>query len=101
MPQAMIPRFRWLEHGAGEPPLLLLHGLMGEIDHWQPTLERLAPHCRALAPMLPIFDPGLRDISIHALAAWIVRLLDSLDIPRAVLGGNSLGGHVALEAALG
>ena len=30
-------RFRWLERGDGDP-VVLLHGLMGEIDHWESAL---------------------------------------------------------------
>jgi len=52
------PEFRWLERGEGEP-VVLLHGLMGEMDHWQPALESLGETCRAMAPLLPIFDPLL------------------------------------------
>src|SRR5207253_10566984 len=38
-------RFRWLERGDGEP-VLLLHGLMGEMDHWESTLDALGPYRR-------------------------------------------------------
>ena len=90
------PAFRWLEQGAGEP-LLLLHGLMGQMHHWDTVLDMLAPRCRPMALSLPMFDPALRDVSIEGLADHVLRFLDALDIPRAVVGGNSLGGHVALE----
>lgn len=90
---------RWLERGDGEA-VVLLHGLMGQMNHWEPTLEVLADICRAMAPSLPIFDPALAEVSIPELARHVVRLLDALEIRHAVIGGNSLGGHVALEMAL-
>jgi len=93
------PEFRWLERGEGEA-VVLLHGLMGEMDHWEPVLVRLGRHYRAMAPVLPIFDPLLTEPSLTALADHIVRGLDGLGIERAVVGGNSLGGHVALILAL-
>jgi len=93
------PEFRWLERGEGEP-VLLLHGLMGRMDDWDDVLDLLALACRPIAPLLPIFDPRLPEISIAALADHVASLLDALDIPRTVLGGNSLGGHVALALAL-
>jgi pimeloyl-ACP methyl ester carboxylesterase len=93
------PRFRWLERGDGEP-VVLLHGLMGEMNHWEATLEALADRYRALAPELPIFDPALAEVSVAALARWVRHLLDALEIPQTVVGGNSLGGHVALSLAL-
>ncbi len=92
---ARHPGFRWLEQGAGEP-VLLLHGLMGQMHHWDTVIEGLAPLCRPMALALPIFDPALRDVSIEGLSDHVLRFLDALDIPRAVIGGNSLGGQVAL-----
>ena len=38
--------FRWLERGEGEP-VLFLHGLMGRMDHWEVTLDRLSGRCGA------------------------------------------------------
>jgi len=93
------PEFRWLERGEGEP-VVLLHGLMGRMDHWEAALEHLGDRCRPMALSLPIFDARLGDVSISGLARHVARFLDALDIPRAVVGGNSLGGHVALELAL-
>lgn len=92
-------RFRWLERGEGEP-VVLLHGLMGQMHHWDDVLDEVAETCRALAPALPIFEPEVARPSIDALAGWVVDFLDALGIARAVVGGNSLGGHVALATAL-
>jgi pimeloyl-ACP methyl ester carboxylesterase len=98
-PEADGPPFRWLERGAGEP-VILLHGLMGQMQHWDAVLERLERGCRAIALDLPIFHRALREPSLDALARHVVDFMDALDIPRAVVGGNSLGGHVALRLAL-
>src|SRR5262245_18886785 len=73
---------------------------MGEQDHWQPVLEILGAACRALAPSLPIFDSAITEVSIAELGRHVVRLLDALEIERAVVGGHSLGGHIALTLAL-
>ena len=93
------PEFRWLERGEGEP-VVLLHGLMGRMDHWEETLEILGDGCRAIALSLPILEVDLPESSIEEIGRHVVRFLDAVDIPRAVIGGNSLGGHVALELAL-
>src|SRR5947199_346104 len=95
----MKSQHRWLERGQGEP-VVLLHGLMGQMHHWDDVLDELGGACRAMAPTLPIFDPGCVEPSIDVLARWVVDFLDALEIPRAVIGGNSLGGHVALATAL-
>jgi pimeloyl-ACP methyl ester carboxylesterase len=94
-----FPEFRWLERGEGEP-MLLLHGLMGRMEHWDIPLDLLADRCRPIAPALPIFDPHLAEASIAELARWVTSFMDALEIPQAVVGGNSLGGHVALAMAL-
>ena len=99
-PEPPGPPFRWLERGAGEP-VILLHGLMGQMQHWDAVLERLGSDCRAIALELPLFHRALREPSLEALARHVVGFMDAVDIPRAVVGGNSLGGHVALRLALG
>jgi pimeloyl-ACP methyl ester carboxylesterase len=91
--------FKWIERGEGEP-VLLLHGLIGRMDHWEDVLESLGDVCRPIAPALPILDTALREPSIGELVHFARDLLDALEIPRAVVGGNSLGGHVALALAL-
>ena len=93
------PEFRWLERGTGEP-VVLLHGLMGQMHHWDVVLDAVGAGYRLIAPTLPVFHPELREASVGALGRYVLRFLDALDIPRAVLGGNSLGGHVALRLAL-
>lgn len=93
------PTFRWFERGHGEP-VVLLHGLMGTMDHWDSTLEALAPMCRAMAPEVPILDEARAEASVEGLTHHIGALMDALDLPPAVVGGNSLGGHLALELAL-
>jgi pimeloyl-ACP methyl ester carboxylesterase len=99
MSKPACPRFRWMERGDGEP-VLLLHGLMGEMDHWESALERLSAFCRPMALELPIFDPALMDVSVSGLAAYVRRFMEALELSPAVVVGNSLGGHVALELAL-
>lgn len=98
-PEPEGPPFRWLERGGGEP-VILLHGLMGQMQHWDAVLERLEPEHRAIALELPIFHRALREPSLDALTRHVVDFMDALDISRAVVGGNSLGGHVALRLAL-
>jgi hypothetical protein len=73
------PEFRWLERGDSEA-VLLLHGLMGRMDHWEECLEILGDICRPLALTLPIFDPALAETSIPELGRHVRRFLDALEI---------------------
>jgi 2-hydroxy-6-oxonona-2,4-dienedioate hydrolase len=97
--QTAYSEFRWLERGDGEP-VVFLHGLMGRMDHWEQTLDAVQGACRAIALSLPILETDLPAASIEEVGRYVVRFMDALDIPKAVIGGNSLGGHVALEMAL-
>jgi pimeloyl-ACP methyl ester carboxylesterase len=92
-----------MQAGAG-PPVVLLHGLGASKASFLPTLGALAPHHRVIAIDLPGFGDsdkpigGAYDAAFFARA--VVALLDALELPRAALVGNSMGGRVALEVGL-
>ncbi len=87
--------------GEGEP-LVLLHGIGGELCVWEPVLDRLAESMDVIAVDLPGFGrsaslpPGTSPTPI-ALSQAVARLLDELDLESVHLAGNSLGGWVSLE----
>lgn len=89
--------------GAG-PPVLMLHGLGATKVSFLPTLAALAPDHRAIAIDLPGF--GDSDKPIRAaydapyFARTVIAVLDALEIDRAHLVGNSMGGRVALQVGL-
>jgi 2-hydroxy-6-oxonona-2,4-dienedioate hydrolase len=87
--------------GQGEA-LVLLHGAWGGAEmHWSRVWAALAQRFVVIAPELPgIGDdasPGLP--SFAAYAAWLVELLDALDVQRAWCLGNSFGAAVAWQLA--
>jgi pimeloyl-ACP methyl ester carboxylesterase len=94
-----VAEFRWIEAGAGLP-VLCLHGLFGTSEHWEQTVEALALRCRAMALTLPIFETPPDDLSVTGLRAHVEAFMDAERVPPAVVVGNSLGGHVALDLAL-
>ena len=90
--------------GTGEP-LVLIHGLGGELCVWEPVLDRLAAGHDVIAVDLPGFGPSAplpdgETPSPARLAGAVADLLDELGIDRAHVAGNSLGGWVALELAV-
>jgi pimeloyl-ACP methyl ester carboxylesterase len=89
--------------GAGPPDLLCIHGLVDTLEIWDRVAAALAERARvarydqrghgeSTAPP----GPTRRE----DLAADTVAVLDALEIERAVLVGHSLGGIVAMTAAL-
>ncbi len=87
--------------GARGAPLLLVHGAGGTHLVWPESLRAL-PGRRVLAVDLPGHGeaPGPGERTIPAYAAAVIRMLDALGVARAVVGGHSMGGAIALTLAL-
>jgi pimeloyl-ACP methyl ester carboxylesterase/putative sterol carrier protein len=84
-------------------PVLLLHGLGATKISWIPLLGPLSETCRLIAPDLPGHgesDKPAVNYSPRFFARVIRHLMDQLEVDRAVVVGNSLGGRIALELAL-
>lgn len=87
-------------------PLLLLHGFLGASDGWGDSLLRaLGARFRVVALDLPGHggsglpdDPDL--LTIPGVAGMLAGLLPRLGLSRAVWVGYSMGGRVALAAAV-
>lgn len=91
-----------VEAGKGAP-VVLLHGLGATKASFAPTLLALAPSYRVIAPdMLGHGDSAKPRVhySPETYARFAIDLLDALEIDRAHLVGNSLGGRTALEVAM-
>ena len=80
------------------PALVLLHGFTQTRQSWRRTIAALDGRYRAIAPDLP--GHGLlserRPASLAAVLAYLAALIDE---PHA-LAGYSMGGRIALHAAL-
>jgi pimeloyl-ACP methyl ester carboxylesterase len=88
------------QHRETTRSVVLLHGMFGGTGNWQPCAGYLARDWPVFVPDLPVFDMPSRQSVVEGLVDHVSRLLDERGIEKAVLGGNSLGGHVALQMAL-
>lgn len=85
-------------------PLVLIHGTSASLHTWDSLVNRMKSTKRLIRLDLPAFgltgaNPS-RDYSIEFQVMTIDSMLTKLDIKRAVLAGNSLGGLIAWNAAL-
>ena len=94
-------RLHYQDKGIGTP-LVLLHGFTSSTYSWKDVFEPLSKSFRVIAVDLKGFGfSGKPDgnYTRRAQAVLVARLLDHLKIEKAWLGGNSMGGEVALNFA--
>ena len=95
-------RLRYAVDGDG-PPLVLVHGLGGTIENWRALAPPLAAHHRVIVPDLPGHGrsaPLPKARHLDGLADAVLGIPDAEDARGAVWIGHSLGGVLALRAAV-
>jgi magnesium chelatase accessory protein len=99
-------RLSYLERGTaaeGTQTFVLLHGLMGSAETFQPLLAEMPRDSHIIALDMP--GSGLSDrrddlaASMPATAAFIEKFLQALDLKKPCLVGHSHGAAVALRLA--
>jgi pimeloyl-ACP methyl ester carboxylesterase len=90
-----------LEGGEG-PPVVLLHGPMGNATHWLGVIPGLVASHRVIAPDLPGHGAsevaGLLDA--ERVLAWLCALIERTCMSPPVLVGQLLGGALAARFAI-
>ncbi len=91
----------YLDSGGAGTPVLLIHAFPLSSRMWEPQLDALGERWRLIAPDLTGFGesdaPADRSsYSVDTYADELRALLDELQVDRAVIGGLSMGGYVAL-----
>ncbi|MEO8323592.1 MAG: alpha/beta fold hydrolase, partial [Actinomycetota bacterium] len=104
--EVQIERIAWHDQeivfkrsGDGEP-VVLIHGIAGSFDTWDPVLGELGRTHYTISPDLPGHGRAPKprgDYSLGAFATAIRDLLGALDVPSATIVGHSLGGGIALQ----
>ena len=85
-------------------PIVLLHGTSASLHTWEGWVTSLQAKRRVISLDLPGF--GLTgpfpdgDYRMSHYSAFLAHVLDQLQVPRAVVAGNSFGGQLAWQFAL-
>ena len=85
-------------------PLVLLHGTGSSLHTWDGLADLLTNDRRVIRFDLPGFgltgpDPA-NDYALETYVQFVVDALDTLDVDRCILAGNSLGGYIAWATAV-
>lgn len=89
--------------GAGEPALVFIHGGLANREFWDGQLKAFADRHRVIAPDLPGHgESGVnrRKWGLPEFGADVAAVVEAEKLQKVVIIGNSLGGPVAIEAAL-
>ena len=93
-------RVAYQDVGTGPETLVLIHGMAGSSGTWRAVIPQLSRKYRVVAPDLLGHGQSAKprgDYSLGAFAVWLRDLLDELDVSRATIVGQSLGGGVAMQ----
>jgi pimeloyl-ACP methyl ester carboxylesterase len=98
-------RISYDDYGAGERPLILVHGLLMN----RRMFDRLGPEMARRGNRVIVLDllghgrsdrpEDMSNYSMTFFARQVEALMDHLEIERAVIGGTSLGANATLELA--
>ena len=88
-------KFRYIEAGEGEP-LLLLHGLFGELSNFGELIKFFSSSNKVIVPLLPLLELDLLHTSVSGLQKFVAKFIEHRNYNNIHLLGKSLGGHVAL-----
>lgn len=96
--------------GQGEPLFILLHGFGASVFSWREVMAPLSQFGTVIAFDRPAFGlterplpgqwQGENPYTAEAQVRLTLALMDKLDVPKAILVGNSAGGTIAALAAL-
>jgi pimeloyl-ACP methyl ester carboxylesterase len=84
------------------PPLVILHGLFGSSRNWQTIARAIANRFRVISADLRNHgeSPHAAAMTYECMTADVFNLMDRLKLDLPILVGHSMGGKVAMTAAL-
>ncbi|MBB6609739.1 alpha/beta hydrolase [Pontibacter sp. Tf4] len=93
----------YTDQGKGPETLIFIHGLGSYLPAWDKNIGELSRNYRTIALDLPGYGKSSKEnvqVGMAAYAQAVLALMDELKIKQAVLVGHSMGGQIAITAAL-
>lgn len=94
-------KIRLAEKGVGFP-VIMLHSNGATLESWILNIKELSEKFRVIVPDLPGFGESYKpknNLTIDMLTDCIIEIMEKLEIEKAHIIGNSLGGVLALDIA--
>ena len=89
-------KFKWLEEGDEGETIILLHGLMGGVENFGEMVDFISKKSKVYGLDLRLFEGLSLNVSVKKLSDYLHAFMKHVGIKKAVLLGNSMGGHIAL-----
>jgi pimeloyl-ACP methyl ester carboxylesterase len=108
-PAELVPRdvnvygqyIHYTETGNG-PPIVLLHGLWGGLNEWEPIIEPLAENHRVIViDFIGFHNSDKPDVHYHnaLLAQFLAGFIEALELRDVILMGHAMGANTATYTA--
>ncbi|WP_299990116.1 alpha/beta hydrolase [uncultured Pontibacter sp.] len=96
-------RIAYTDEGKGPETLIFIHGLGSYLPAWDKNVAELSQHYRCIAIDLPGYGKSDKTGITAGMATYaedVLALMDALQLEQATLVGHSMGGQIAITAAL-
>ena len=93
----------YVDEGKGAETIIFIHGLGSYLPAWEKNIAELKGSYRTIALDLPGYGKSSKQnvqVGMDAYAKAVLELMDKLKIKQATLAGHSMGGQIAITAAL-
>ncbi|MDX5480522.1 MAG: alpha/beta hydrolase, partial [Hymenobacteraceae bacterium] len=93
----------YVDQGKGRETIIFIHGLGSYLPAWDKNIAELSQNYRTIALDLPGYGKSSKEnaqVGMNSYAQTVLELMDRLKLKQAVLAGHSMGGQIAMTAAL-
>jgi pimeloyl-ACP methyl ester carboxylesterase len=93
----------YADEGQGKYTLIFIHGLGSYLKAWYQNIEGLKSHYRCIALDLPGYGKSSKipHSGMMSFYAEVIKsLIDKLELQHVILAGHSMGGQIAMMAAI-